>query len=210
MNNISQGRKMTTHLEPANRARAKVDPDPPQNKALSPRLPERWDAKPRPHDSGKATDGFRTAKKNGQQQTRPALMIFTRLFIATVDATLQLPAPGEDGVVRRANAFAREGDLRRLLEPTLQKLVKSGVLRSVRGPRGGYALGKPRSAITIAGLLEATITEKRQERGKIVPISPLGQLVDTVLSDLETKWSRDLAKITLEDLSAKAKSKSAE
>ncbi len=198
---------MTTHLEPAARARAKVDPDPSQAGARSPRLSERWDAKSRPPDNGKKPGSFQKSTKNEQPQTKPTLMIFTRLFIATVDATLQLPAPGEDGVVRRANAFAREGDLRRLLEPTLQKLVKRGVLRSVRGPRGGYALGKPRSAITLGSLLDATITEKRQERGKIIPVSPLGRLVDTVLSDLESKWSRNLAEITLEDLYAKAKNK---
>jgi DNA-binding IscR family transcriptional regulator len=202
---------MTTHLEPADRARSKVDPDPSQAKARSPRLSERWDAKSRPAENGKMASGFRTTKTIEQpQQTKPALMIFTRLFIATVDATLQLPAPGEDGVVRRANAFAREGDLRRLLEPTLQKLVKRGVLRSVRGPRGGYALGKPRSAITLASLLDATITEKRLERGKIIPISPLGRLVDSVLSDLEVKWSRELAEITLEDLHAKAQQRTSE
>jgi Rrf2 family transcriptional regulator, iron-sulfur cluster assembly transcription factor len=202
MNNISRDRNMATHLEPATTRRTQVDPDPPQAKARSPHPSDRWDANSRPQDSGKVGGSFRSAKK---AESRPALMIFTRLFIATVDAMLQLPAPGEDGVVRRANAFAREGDLRRLLEPTLQKLVKRGVLRSVRGPRGGYALGKPRSAITLANLLDATITEKRLERGKIIPISPLGRLVDSQLSDLETKWSRNLAEITLEDLYAKAK-----
>jgi DNA-binding IscR family transcriptional regulator len=205
MNNISRDRNMATYLEPATTRRTQVDPDPPQAKARSPHPSDRWDAKSRPQESGKMAGSFRGAKKAEQPQSKAPLMIFTRLFIATVDAMLQLPAPGEDGVVRRANAFAREGDLRRLLEPTLQKLVKRGVLRSVRGPRGGYALGKPRSAITLANLLDATITEKRLERGKIIPISPLGRLVDSQLSDLETKWSRNLAEITLEDLYAKAK-----
>jgi len=196
---------MATYFEPATTRRPQADLDPPQAKARSSHSPDRWDAKSRPQENGKMAGSFRTAKKAEQPQSKPALMIFTRLFIATVDAMLQLPAPGEDGVVRRANAFAREGDLRRLLEPTLQKLVKRGVLRSVRGPRGGYALGKQRSAITLASLLDATITEKRLERGKIIPISPLGRLVDSQLSDLETKWSRNLAEITLEDLYAKTK-----
>ena len=205
MDNISRDRKMPTHSEHATTRRAIVDADQSQAKVRSPHLPERWDAKTRPSEGGKAAGAFRATKKTEQPQSKQALMIFTRLFIATVDATLQLPAPGEDGAVRRANAFAREGDLRRLLEPTLQKLVKRGVLRSVRGPRGGYALGKTRSSITLASLLDATITEKRLERGKIIPISPLGRLVNSVLSDLEVKWTRDLTEITLEELYAKSK-----
>ncbi len=193
---------MPIHQESATARRSAGEPDERQSTPRS-HLTERWDAKTRPLETGKAAGGLKTIKKTQPADSKPALLIFTRLFVATADAVLQLPAPDEDGVVRRANAFAREGDLRRLLEPTLQKLVKRGVLRSVRGPRGGYALGKARSAISMANLLDATITEKRLERGKIIPISPLGRLVDSQLSDLETKWSRNLAEITLEDLYAK-------
>jgi Rrf2 family protein len=179
-----------------------MDIDNQQPNGRSPQRSERWEAKPRPRDTASAlhSKGRRQAP---QDASRPTLMVFTRLFIATVDAVLRLPAPGEEATVRSANAFAREGDLKRFLEPTLQKLVKRGVLRSLRGPRGGYSLGRPRSAITLSELLDATNSEKRTERAKIRPGSLLGQLVDSTLSGLEEKWTRDLEAVSIEDLHRK-------
>ncbi len=43
----------------------------------------------------------------------------------------------------------KQGLPSRYLERVLQKLVHEGVLRSVRGPRGGYVLAKERRRITV-------------------------------------------------------------
>ena len=46
----------------------------------------------------------------------------------------------------------------RLLEPVLQALVRQGILRGTRGPRGGYELARERRRITASDILRAART----------------------------------------------------
>ncbi len=50
---------------------------------------------------------------------------------------------------------ARHGLMPRHLETLLQELVRAGVLRGTRGPRGGYALARERRRITVGEILRA-------------------------------------------------------
>jgi Rrf2 family iron-sulfur cluster assembly transcriptional regulator len=45
--------------------------------------------------------------------------------------------------VNVADIAERLGLARRSMEPVLQSLSRAGLLESVRGPRGGYRLGRP-------------------------------------------------------------------
>ena len=50
---------------------------------------------------------------------------------------------------------ARHGLMPRHLETLLQELVRAGVLKGTRGPRGGYALARERRRITVGEILRA-------------------------------------------------------
>jgi Rrf2 family protein len=50
---------------------------------------------------------------------------------------------------------ARHGLPPRHLETLLQVLVRSGILKGVRGPRGGYELARERRRITVAEIIRA-------------------------------------------------------
>ena len=58
----------------------------------------------------------------------------------------------------------------RHLEPVLQALVQDGILKGIRGPHGGYALGRERNRITADDILRAAITA--EDPGE-VPSQPL-------------------------------------
>src|SRR5208283_3902499 len=56
----------------------------------------------------------------------------------------------------------------RYLEQIFNKLVKAGLLKSKRGPRGGYMLSRDPSAIKVLDIIDAT-------QGPIVPVACLDE-----------------------------------
>jgi len=92
----------------------------------------------------------------------------------------------------------------RHLEPILQNLVHVGILKGVRGPRGGYEMGRAPSDIRLNEVLDAALGP-----GPDAPVpfkeSPLiASIVMPALSGAEAALSRTLAGITVEDLVARA------
>ena len=88
--------------------------------------------------------------------------------------------------------------------PVLQALVHEGILKGVRGPRGGYELGRDQGAITADEILRAA---GRAEEG--LEAQPQGSpLVVTVvmpaLAQAEHAFSTTLGAINLDDLMKRA------
>ena len=66
---------------------------------------------------------------------------------------------GRAGTVSAADIAERAGLARRGIEPLLQSLSRSTLLESVRGPRGGYRLGRPRRDIKLSDIVEVAVAE---------------------------------------------------
>jgi Rrf2 family protein len=60
---------------------------------------------------------------------------------------------GGDTVVSAAELAERTGMMRRTLEPLLQALSSERLLESLRGPHGGYRLGRPARLIKISDVI---------------------------------------------------------
>jgi Rrf2 family iron-sulfur cluster assembly transcriptional regulator len=60
---------------------------------------------------------------------------------------------GGDTVVSAAELAERTGTMRRTLEPLLQALSRERLLESLRGPHGGYRLGRPARLIKISDVI---------------------------------------------------------
>jgi Rrf2 family protein len=92
----------------------------------------------------------------------------------------------------------------RHLEPVLQALVRDGVLKGVRGPHGGYTLGRERRRISAGDILRAA--GSTEDIG--APPLPRSALVDEVvrpaLAEAERSFAAALARITVEDMSRRA------
>lgn len=110
---------------------------------------------------------------------------------------------GRAATVSAADIAERLGLARRGMEPLLQALSRAGLLESVRGPRGGYRLGRPRRDIALADIVSVAMTDEAEPAD-----GPTGQLQDLVVdrlwSELEEQARAQLAGLTLDDLIRRA------
>ena len=136
------------------------------------------------------------------QLSRRSLLAIT----AVVDIALHArPAP----VAAKALAARHELPPRHL-ETILQALVRVGILKGVRGPRGGYELSKERRRITAGEIVRAAMQANADET---LPPLPRSALVDAVIDPMMQQameaWLARLDAITVADLCREAEERAA-
>lgn len=102
----------------------------------------------------------------------------------------------------RANVLAEMLSLPpRYLEARLQRMVHAGLLRSVRGPRGGYTLDRPRESITLLDVvLAAEELDEQMLQAASGSGSPAAIVLASVWSNVSARLVDVLKRTTLEDL----------
>lgn len=103
-----------------------------------------------------------------------------------------------------AKALAERQNLPpRHLEPVLQALVRSGILKGTRGPRGGYRVALDGQKITCADILRAMagLEEDEADDGLSPPVAAA---VDPALAAAAEAYGAALAAVTLAELCARA------
>ncbi|MGI4959587.1 MAG: RrF2 family transcriptional regulator [Janthinobacterium lividum] len=112
---------------------------------------------------------------------------------------------GRAGTVSAADIAERAGLARRGIEPLLQTLSRSSLLESVRGPRGGYRLGRPRRDIRLSDVVETAVSDDAgNEDG---PIGDLfARVVEPSWKQLDDSLRTQLHDLTLDDLVRRAES----
>ncbi|QIB33775.1 RrF2 family transcriptional regulator [Ancylobacter pratisalsi] len=98
-----------------------------------------------------------------------------------------------------AKALAARHELPpRHLEPVLQSLVHAGVLKGVRGPRGGYELARERRRITVAEVVRVVETEVDESMESLPSI--VRDIVQPAVAEAEKAFDAALDGVTVEDL----------
>ena len=129
----------------------------------------------------------------------PALRLLRRDRAMTAVAIMLDVAfhSGRTATVSAAEIAERIGLARRGLEPLLQALSRADLLESVRGPRGGYRLGRPRRDIYVSDIA-AVASEPEAVEG------PLDGLAAAVVQPLWAQYDAAIAErmraLSLEDL----------
>ena len=72
-----------------------------------------------------------------------------------IRAVLNLAGRTDDGPVSVARISKDEDVSAEFLEQIFFRLKKAGLIRSVRGPKGGFVLNKPRSEVSLLSVLDA-------------------------------------------------------
>jgi Rrf2 family protein len=104
-----------------------------------------------------------------------------------------------------SKALAKHHHLRsRHLEPMLQALVREGILKTVRGPGGGYVLAREQRRITAADILRAAGTVNDESEKPVSGSALVDEVVDPALAKAENAFSNTLSRITIEDLTRSA------
>jgi Rrf2 family iron-sulfur cluster assembly transcriptional regulator len=101
-----------------------------------------------------------------------------------------------------ARALAERHNLPpRHLETVLQALVRAGILKGTRGPRGGYELARERRRVTVADILRATsgTDEPGESKSSLVE-----RVVLPVLTGAADAFLAELDRVTVEDLCSRA------
>ncbi|MBV8790950.1 MAG: Rrf2 family transcriptional regulator [Pseudolabrys sp.] len=91
----------------------------------------------------------------------------------------------------------------RHLEPVLQALVRDGILRGIRGPHGGYELGRERGQISADQILRSA-GRLEEADGPSLASTAVIEVVRSALADAERALSAALSRINIEDIAATA------
>ena len=92
----------------------------------------------------------------------------------------------------------------RHLEPVLQALVRNGILKGIRGPHGGYKLGREHKRITAEDILRAANSAEDVDAPPLPASVPVNNVVRPVLIEAERTFSAALGQINVEDMAKRA------
>jgi Rrf2 family protein len=98
---------------------------------------------------------------------------------------------------------ARHGLPPRHLEPVLQALVRCGILKGIRGPRGGYELAQDQRRVTANDILRAAGTVDDGDDPH-AGSELLNKIVLPAVANAEHEFGNALSRISVEDMTRDA------
>lgn len=120
-----------------------------------------------------------------------------------VEAVLDIACNARPDPVQSKDIAERQGIPKRYLEPVMQRLVRAGVLRGVRGPKGGYRLARERRRISLGEIIRVFMADGGANLD--VSDSALGRgVVAPLWRDFEAEFLARLDAVTIEDLCRRA------
>lgn len=117
-------------------------------------------------------------------------------------ATLDVALHARGRPVSSKELAARHDLPPRRLETLLQTLVRAGVLKSVRGPAGGYELARERRRLCVGEIVRVALRAEEDEETRAPAL--LEAVLDPLVAEAEERALARLDEITLEDLHARA------
>lgn len=127
-----------------------------------------------------------------------------KLFYA-VEAVLFIAYNGGHGPISSRDIAARQGLPPRYLEQLMQRLVRGGILRGVRGPHGGYLLARERRRISVGDICAVLNEDKDDSDMEGYGGTPLGSnIVLPVWDTVHKQTMHYLKQVNLAELCEQA------
>jgi Rrf2 family protein len=134
------------------------------------------------------------------------MLKLSRKTLLALEAVIDIAFNARPEPVQAKEITARQGVPQRYLEQVMQQLVRAGILKGVRGPRGGYRLARERRRISVGDVVRvAESIEDEEERHS--PRSDLGQrIVSPFVQSLQEELMTRLDSVSIEELCQRARS----
>ena len=133
------------------------------------------------------------------------MLVISKKTLFAIEAVLDIACNAGEKPVRSNEISERQGIPNRYLEPVMQDLVRAGILSGIRGPRGGYRLGRDGRQIDLAEI--EAVTERTDAQAELPddrPHTRLGtEIVTPLCEDLAQRWAKQLEKITIAELTGR-------
>jgi Rrf2 family protein len=130
--------------------------------------------------------------------------LLSRKGILAIAAVIDIAVNARDHPVSAKALATRHGLPPRHLEPVLQALVHHGILKGIRGPRGGYELGRESHRITADEILRAAGTVDDSGDPHLPGSVLVAKIVMPALAHAEKAFAAALANINIADLADRA------
>ena len=127
-----------------------------------------------------------------------------KLFYA-VEAVLYIAYNASHGTISSRDIAAKQGLPPRYLEQLMQRLVRAGILRGIRGPKGGYVLAKERRRISVADICAALEEEESMNEYAGTPLGK--EVVQPVWNHAHQALMNHLKQVNLAELCEEAATK---
>jgi Rrf2 family protein len=134
------------------------------------------------------------------------MLRLSRKTLLALEAVIDIAFNARPEPVQAKEITARQGVPQRYLEQVMQQLVRAGILKGVRGPRGGYRLARERRRISVGDVVRVAESIEDAEEEKVRPRSDLGlRIVAPLIQTLQDDVMARLDAVTIEDLCQRAR-----
>jgi Rrf2 family iron-sulfur cluster assembly transcriptional regulator len=132
------------------------------------------------------------------------MALLSRKGLLAIAAVIDVALHGRGRPVSAKALALRHHLPARHLEPVLQALVREGILKGIRGPRGGSELARERRRITADDILRAAGTIEENNDPALSNSALFNEVVKPAVSQAEKAFSTALSRINVEDLTRRA------
>jgi Rrf2 family protein len=134
------------------------------------------------------------------------MLRLSRKSLLALEAVIDIAYSARAEPVQAKEIPARQGVPQRYLEQVMQQLVRAGILKGVRGPRGGYRLARERRRISIGDVVRIAMAIDEAEED-FNGGSELGRkVVVPLIASLQEEIMKKLDEMTIEDVCRRARS----
>lgn len=133
------------------------------------------------------------------------MLRLSKKTILALEAVVDIALNARGEPVQSKEITRRQGIPQRYLEQVMQHLVHAGILKGVRGPRGGYRLARERRRISAGDVVRVVAQIESNEEEGLTPASQLGEkVVGPLVEKFHGKLMAELDRVTVEELCEEA------